>query len=271
MRSQFTHVAAFFPTDPEGRFYLALVVLHAMGALGAFLMSMICSGVPHAVQRAMLPTAIPSTALQNLTGIQAYRAAYPWSEDRELQYYLWNPYVLVVAFEWLTAGFALCNLWDWLSNPVEYIQGWFAAGAGAILFWIVFRGMDDKLCLAMHLILLASFAASAVVITWVQEFKEKGKESKQAADSESVEPSAAESTPLTVQGRVWNVPKRVSTLKKRPRLAAPLGEELMTPEEADSLMDSARLTGFRYIEYCITAPLLFLAIMTLLVTDAPAW
>jgi hypothetical protein len=29
--------------------------------------------------------------------------------------------------------------------------------------------------------------------------------------------------------------------------------------------------GFRYIEYCITAPLLFLAVMSLLVVDAPTW
>ena len=28
---------------------------------------------------------------------------------------------------------------------------------------------------------------------------------------------------------------------------------------------------FRYIEYCITAPLLFLAVMCLLTVDAPAW
>ena len=29
--------------------------------------------------------------------------------------------------------------------------------------------------------------------------------------------------------------------------------------------------GFRYLEYCITAPLLFLAVMCLLVPDAPSW
>lgn len=31
------------------------------------------------------------------------------------------------------------------------------------------------------------------------------------------------------------------------------------------------MVGFRYLEYCITAPLLFLAVMCLLTVDAPAW
>ncbi len=30
-------------------------------------------------------------------------------------------------------------------------------------------------------------------------------------------------------------------------------------------------TGFRYVEYCVTAPLLFLAVTALLTVDAPAW
>jgi hypothetical protein len=268
MRQQFTRVAAFFPTDPEGRFYLVLVALHAAGAFGAFLMSVICSGVPHAVQRAMLPTAIPSSALQNVTAVQAFRAAYPWSEDREIEWYLWNPYVLIVAFEWLTAGFALCNLWDWLSNPFESILGWLGAGYVAIFFWMVYRGGDEKFCYAMHTFIALSFAASYVVITWVQDYKARSKE-QQKADSEQQD--ASDSTPLTVQGRVWNVPKHVATLKKRPRLASPFGEEPMTDEDKKMLEESAKATGFRYMEYCITAPLLFLAIMALLVTDAPSW
>lgn len=38
-------------------------------------------------------------------------------------------------------------------------------------------------------------------------------------------------------------------------------------------MDKDTLEGviFRYVEYCITAPLLFLAVVCLLVVDAPAW
>ena len=38
-------------------------------------------------------------------------------------------------------------------------------------------------------------------------------------------------------------------------------------------MESEQVWGvfFRYAEYCVTAPLLFIAVVCLLVVDAPAW
>ena len=38
-----------------------------------------------------------------------------------------------------------------------------------------------------------------------------------------------------------------------------------------SFKKTIHMVGFRYLEYCITAPLLFLAVMCLLTVDAPAW
>ncbi len=38
-----------------------------------------------------------------------------------------------------------------------------------------------------------------------------------------------------------------------------------------TLQAAIHAVTFRYMEYCITAPLLFLAVVTLLTVDAPAW
>ncbi len=35
--------------------------------------------------------------------------------------------------------------------------------------------------------------------------------------------------------------------------------------------EEARIVVFRYSEYCVTAPLLFLSVVSLLTVDAPAW
>ena len=44
-----------------------------------------------------------------------------------------------------------------------------------------------------------------------------------------------------------------------------------TAESKQTFAEVVDSIAFRYAEYCITAPLLFLAIMCLLVNDAPAW
>lgn len=49
----------------------------------------------------------------------------------------------------------------------------------------------------------------------------------------------------------------------------PLDSE--TRESVLAFEVAAYETGFRYTEYCITAPLLFLAVLSLLTVDAPAW
>lgn len=284
MRPQFAHALAFFPTDPAGRLYVALVALHASGAIAAFLMSMICDGAYRATQRAMQPVAIPSSGLRNVSGTQAFIAAFPWSEDGEFKNHLWNPYLLVVVFEWLTAGFVLCNLWDWLSKPLEYIQGWLALGVGATTVWfIVGQTSETKktdFCLPMFILVYISFAAAALAVMRLAEVIKKRKEEAAKANAKSPEeqPDAdSDSAPLMVQGRVWRVPRSIATLKQRAGRTlgsdgtAASDESLVLKEDVPEFVLAVHATGFRYVEYCITAPLLFIAIMALLVADAPSW
>jgi hypothetical protein len=281
MRPQFARAISFFPTEPQGRFYVALVALHASGAFAAFLMSLICDGAYHATQRAMLPVAIPTSGLQNVSAIQAYRAAFPWSEDRVFTTHLWNPYLLIVVFEWLTAAFALCNLWDWLSKPLEYIMGWIALGLGATTVWFVVgqyaEAKKTDFCFAMFLLVYLSFAVAALAVMRLAEMikQRKDAEAKSGNPENPDEPQAdGDSTPLLVQGRVWQVPRKVATLKQRrlgTETVATSDDSLVAKEDVPAFVSAMDAAGFRYVEYCITAPLLFLALMMLLVADAPAW
>jgi hypothetical protein len=281
MRPQFARAISFFPTDPKGRFYVALVALHASGAIAAFLMSMICDGAYHATQRAMRPVQIPSTGLQNVSAIQAYRAAFPWSEDRVYATHLWNPYLLIVVFEWLTAGFALCNLWEWLSKPLEYIMGWIALGLGATSIWFIVgqyaEAKKTDFCLAMFFLVYLSFAAAALAVLRLADTvkQRKAAEAKQNYPENPDEPPPdGDSTPLLVQGRVWQVPRKVATLKQRrlgSETVATSEASLVAKEDVPAFVSAMDAAGFRYVEYCITAPLLFLALMMLLIADAPAW
>jgi hypothetical protein len=270
----------WFPAEPEDQFHLVLVILHGIGAFGAFLMSMICNGVAHGTQRGML-TVATSAALGNFTRVRAYRAAYPWSEDGEFETHLWNPYFLIVAFEWITAGFALCNLWHWLSHPLEFTQGWMAFGALALGAWVLRHNGATPFCFAMIVILLISFiAAAAACVRYFQLIQAQG-----LVPASGPPPSAAppndlpEETPLTVQGRLWYVPRSVAGLKPRPRRsllrAGEAAEAAQQPPvsegERPAFIYAMDAVGFRYVEYCITAPLLFLAVMCLLVSDAPSW
>jgi hypothetical protein len=78
-------------------------------------------------------------------------------------------------------------------------------------------------------------------------------------------------------GRVWLIPSTIAGLRGRKgwhhsysRLSADEGETQLTYHK---LVTEEYTNGviLRYIEYCITAPLLFLAVVCLMVPDPPAW
>ena len=61
------------------------------------------------------------------------------------------------------------------------------------------------------------------------------------------------------------VPRTIGALKKRPIFKEDTREaELRQYDQFDGILN-------RYAEYCVTAPLLFIAVTCLLVTDAPSW
>ena len=70
-------------------------------------------------------------------------------------------------------------------------------------------------------------------------------------------------------GRVWKVPTRVAALRYRG--LATKKEEKPGLSDAEKEYESIYGVVVRYAEYCVTAPLLFLAVVSLLVVDAPGW
>jgi hypothetical protein len=72
---------------------------------------------------------------------------------------------------------------------------------------------------------------------------------------------------LVFSGRI--VPRAIKYLK-RPTLDSDGNE----PAASTMLMFDSDMTWgvmYRYAEYCVTAPLLFISVVCLLVVDAPAW
>ncbi len=67
------------------------------------------------------------------------------------------------------------------------------------------------------------------------------------------------------------VPPTVKALKHTPSLQGKTHETAETTAAHEEEMEQVWGVFFRYVEYCITAPLLFLAVVCLLVVDAPAW
>jgi hypothetical protein len=65
-----------------------------------------------------------------------------------------------------------------------------------------------------------------------------------------------------------NVPRNVRSLKAD---AFGLGSDSNDPQDKKFDERTTRIVAFRYAEYCVTAPLLFLAVVCLLTVDSPAW
>ena len=169
----------WLPSDNMDRFHLLITVVHTVGAIGSYIMSMYCEVLP-ATQRAMIPAAIrvsmhnattaASRTQVNISEVQAYRAAFPWSEDAVFHTHLWNPYLLIVAFEWLTAAFAMCNLCRWWPEVKIWSLVWVALGLILIVMWLIRHYVleteapkQEEFATAMTVTLILSYFATAAL------------------------------------------------------------------------------------------------------------
>lgn len=314
----------WLPSDSNDRLHLAIVLLHTAGAIGAYLMSTICD-VVQATQIGSMPVMIDSPQhdeaflkAAGISEVEAFKAGFPMAQDATFPGQAWNPYLLVAAFEWLTAGFAMCNLRHWLHHVKGLIMLWLGIGAALAGFWFVrhylikrFDGVPFSWY--MLAILSVSYAAAILACKMILSCGEKIDASIPAAmvtnpeNPEEVIPSIPGTVSpeayeqqvakhnqkilkkINVQGRQWVVPQSVSGLVKTPRssvtkriwasntrfrrIGTEVGgsqEETIEKEEY-ALSLGAYEVGFRYAEYVITAPLLFLAVLSLLTVDAPGW
>lgn len=170
-----TLVPPWFPTDPNDRLHLLMFSLHTVGAIGAYVMSMYCD-VLLADQRAMIPHSIALSdgnvtmhTPQNVSEAQMFRAGFPWSQDSVLPSHIWNPYLLVVVFEWLTAAFAMCTIRGWRDTMgKDWVDLWLGAGVALVAFWfmrhyVFYKTAGAVFPVVMLLLLIPTFIGAALV------------------------------------------------------------------------------------------------------------
>lgn len=147
---------------------------------------------------------------------------------------------------------------------------WLATGVVVFLAWSLTN--SGGYCVAMLCTVLASFALSAVIayLSLVDE-----DEPEEAVKSATRMTAKREGGYEVLQGRVWWVPRTVAGLRYR---GLTQGDDAPNPPDpawevgqVDREQENCWGVLVRYLEYCITAPLLFLAVVCLMVVDAPAW
>jgi hypothetical protein len=196
-----------FPTDPMDRFHLAIFVLHSLGAMAAMIMSFSCD-VAQANQQAMVPASIPLNPLGNISAVRAHRAAFPWSEDALFSTHSWNPYLLVMGFEWLTAGFALCNLSHFVSHTRGISAAWISVGGVLAMVWFGSNSKRSELCVAMFIILPLSYAAAALQCEMFYKDRLAHKQrpthhQERQSRQEEEEALLHVDSPLVIESRLW--------------------------------------------------------------------
>jgi hypothetical protein len=267
--------------------YVALPILHGLSAIAALVMCFYCD-VGRLKHQARVPVVVPfqgDPRNRNLTN-ELFLAAYPWAEDAEFVTHTWNPFVLVATFQWLTAGFALRTVtgpeWNGVISTVWCV--WLALGYGLYGIWS-FTSFGGPFCVAMFATVTASYiAAVALCLMFVGPpslsvlYHRGVVYSKVPPGDGKTQPSQAEragghdNALVTVwtgeDGRAWLVPRAIKALKTPG--GGPNGS---LPGKAPPMLNMEQSLGviYRYAEYCITAPLLFIAVVCLMVVDAPAW
>jgi hypothetical protein len=245
-------------------FYLMLPVLHAVGALLSIGLSFWCD-TGRAIQTARIPGIISGYS----PGLREFMAAWPWDEGSEFYTHTWNPFALIFVFEWLTAGFALRPIKYYTNGDnallVRVWLGWLIAGLAGFIVWSVTN--TGGVCTAQFCTVVFSFVAAAWVCIYSLSLSKP-------LTADLPQPSSFTLDCYTdPHGRSWKVPR---SLRHRRLQADEQGEE--EPEQVTEAppvvdFDEENLEGiaWRYGEYCITAPLLFLAVVTLLTAEGPAW
>lgn len=254
------------PLSASEGFFLSLPILHALGSILALVLSFACD-TGKGVQTATVPRILPGYTDNN------FLASYPWDEDNDFITHTWNPFALIFLFESLTAGFALRPL-AYFFDGLMLLRIWLVWLVLSLIGFVVWSLTNSGgVCVAMLLTGLFSFIVSAVIavsyFAW-PETTTSGPVAKAAVSRELFrDPS----------GRVWNIPSLQSSRTIRPRFKA-LHDYTPTPDSQDAATEVAQArsefeaymgVAIRYAEYCVTAPLLFLAVVCLLTQNAPAW
>lgn len=227
--------------------HLSLPVLHGLGALTAAGLSFGCdTGKAH--QTARVPALIGNASSTH----PQFLAAFPWDEGAEFVTHTWNPFALIIVFEWLTAAFALRPLRNVVKVPALLTQlclAWLFAGVAVFLGWTFSN--SGGICVAQLCTVLVSFLATAAVCVW---------DGLVDTGYQPLPTPASGEQYADEHGRLWMIPQRING-----------DTALVIIKPTNDTSEAEAGVVWRYAEYCITAPLLFLAVACIMVTDGPAW
>ena len=230
--------------------YASLPILHGLGALTAAGLSFGCD-----TGRAQQTARIPSYTLSGNPSHQHFLAAFPWDEGAEFATQTWNPFALIFVFEWLTAAFALRPLIAMMhpNRRTDVLsQGcliWLVLGVAVFIAWSFAN--SGGICVAQFCLVLISFLATAAVCVWDGLIK-------RATNPPGFKLLPQGDKHADEHGRLWFIPNRIRG-------------DASTALTPNYLSEDIEGVVWRYAEYCITAPLLFIAVACLMVSDAPAW
>jgi len=230
--------------------HVAVVALHALAAVAALVGGLVC-GLGRSQQMPIVPYALNLSV--PASPARQFRDAAPWAQDGARPLLALNPHMLVMAFEWLTAGFAML----YIQHPVVRIlcPAWHALGIAVTAVWIAVT--RDYLCPLQDAVVLLLFGRAISLCLWPNR----------RLPAPPAPPAARPYVPHRSGGRLWAVPT-VAHLANHPP-AGPL-EGLHEDPQTHAYAEDERIMA-RYDEYALTAPLLFLAVVALLLPGAPAW
>ena len=144
-------------------FYIALPAIHGTAAIASLVICFYCN-VRDISHQARVPVALPTPPDFPVSKEILFLAGYPWAEDAEFVTHTWNPFALIMTFQWLTAGFALRNVatiaWDGVISIVWCV--WLTIGYTLYLTWS-FAGFGGAFCVAMFATVTVCYLASLLL------------------------------------------------------------------------------------------------------------
>jgi hypothetical protein len=145
-------------------FHSITVFLHFAATVMASVLLFKCNA-SRAFQRATIPYALPLPVQASARSYE--RAGYPWAEDGAFVGNAWNPFALILAFEWITVAFAICNLEPYVTEARTYSSLWLTLGLIMVALW-TFVNIGD-ISLFLSVVLVFSFLAAGFLCEYFKD------------------------------------------------------------------------------------------------------
>jgi len=241
--------------------------LHAIGALGVTFVSFLCKHIDERTQWAT-GLAIEHTPECDASPGQCFRGGTTWRYDQPVSSMGFNPFALILAFEWISGGFALYYLDQFKPGCKTWALGWIGVG-GLVFFgwhvhWVVYPSSEIFIgLLSFTLAILVLMSYESWALSMALDIQAYYASRNPASGGRLMQKSM-------ISGRLWVTPVRIAGLLgyyEPNNKSIGYGGE---PGTSENLLGGLEVI-LRFTEYVITAPLLYLAVFGLLVQDAPNW